>query len=191
MSRFETWSRRKRGLDDTQSTETTDPPVSMPSEVTEAPAEGEKSEIAEASEIVEGSLDDQLPDPDTLGPGSDFKAYLLPGVSASLKRRALRRLYTTGNYNVRDGLDDYDHDYSQLKTLSASASERIRQWTKRVVDEFDDTDKTDTDKTTAEASARHEETREDKEPARQDPEADLTASSEADALSSKPEPDKV
>lgn len=147
MSRFEQWSRRKRGLDDAHPNEPLaqhdiQPPPAP--EVVETLPNDPARESAEPCEIAEGSLDEQLPDPDTLGPGSDFKAFLMPGVSTALRRRALRRMYATGNYHIRDGLDDYDHDYSQMKPLAEGAGERIRQWTKRVADAFDN-DASDTD----------------------------------------------
>ena len=42
--------------------------------------------------------------------------------------RALRRMFKVGNYNVRDGLDDYDDDYSQLTQMAPETGERMRQW---------------------------------------------------------------
>nr|WP_240458040.1 DUF3306 domain-containing protein [Halomonas socia] len=75
-----------------------------------------------------------------MGPGSDFKAFLAPGVSSALKNRALRRLWASGNYNVRDGLDDYDLDYSQMRKMSAATSENVRKWGRKVLDKLEEQD---------------------------------------------------
>lgn len=54
-----------------------------------------------------------LPDPDTLGAGDDFKAFLTDAVPARLKTRALRRLWLSNPVlaNV-DGLVDYGGDFT-------------------------------------------------------------------------------
>lgn len=54
-----------------------------------------------------------LPDPDTLGAGDDFKAFLTDAVPARLKARALRRLWLSNPVlaNV-DGLVDYGGDFT-------------------------------------------------------------------------------
>ncbi|WP_228481487.1 DUF3306 domain-containing protein [Vibrio fluminensis] len=48
----------------------------------------------------------------------------------SVKKAALRKLFLSEEFNVRDGLDDYDEDYSNLKTLSQSVAETLRDWVK-------------------------------------------------------------
>src|SRR5690554_1415852 len=81
--------------------------------------------------------DEELPDPESLPPGSDFSRYLQEGVSQALRRRALRRLWQADHYGVRDGLDDYDDDYSQLEPLAREAAERLRHRGRRVNDFLD------------------------------------------------------
>lgn len=150
MNRFELWSRRKRGLSNERHS-VEDAPLSeasdQQSELREPSSHDEPAEQRQRLESEdaphsapppEGSLDHTLPDPDTLGPGSDFKAYLVPGVSSALKNRALRRLWATGNYNVRDGLDDYDLDYSQMRKMTAETSESVRQWGKKLLDKLEE-----------------------------------------------------
>ncbi|SDK80800.1 Protein of unknown function [Franzmannia pantelleriensis] len=153
MNRFERWSRRKRGLaveqdagDESVGTETPEPAVetaesaSSSEPAAQPPRQRVSDEVGDtpAAPPAEGSLDHTLPAPETLGPGSDFKAYLVPGVSSALKNRALRRLWATGNYNVRDGLDDYDLDYSQMRKMTAETSETVRQWGKKLVEKLDE-----------------------------------------------------
>lgn len=63
----------------------------------------------------------ELPDPDTLEAGSDFKAFLREGVPEELKRRALRRLWRSNPvFGLLDGLNDYDLDYTDAATVVAN-----------------------------------------------------------------------
>lgn len=53
-----------------------------------------------------------LPDPDTLGPGDDFKAFMVREVPAFLRRRALRRLWRLDPVLANlDGLVDHGEDF--------------------------------------------------------------------------------
>ncbi|MYL24716.1 DUF3306 domain-containing protein [Vreelandella massiliensis] len=145
MSRFERWSRAKRGLpvDDEVKGEhpaAEGPPPEAPEPNHQAVEDNQAAEDNEASEAPAkevppepGSLDHTLPDPDTLAADSDFSAFMAPGVSSALRRKALRRLWSTGDYNVRDGLNDYDHDFkAQMKPMAAEMADKVRQWTKKV-----------------------------------------------------------
>lgn len=138
LNRLERWSRRKRGQTMEAPSPEDAPIASVHVEAhDDSPLEAhEPDEPAQPSLAVDdplpGSLDDTLPDPDTLQAGSDFTAFLQKGVSPALKRRALRRLYATGNYNVRDGLDDYDDDYSQLRPLARESAEKLRHWSRQL-----------------------------------------------------------
>lgn len=137
MSRLERWSRKKRGIehesDDSQPVEPIEPQLEVETHAPESEGiDASSSAVGEqeaAAPPLPGSLDHTLPDPDTLPAGSDFSAFMVPGVSAALRRRALRRLWATGNYNVRDGLDDYDADYTQqLKPMASELAGKLRRW---------------------------------------------------------------
>ncbi|WP_404471912.1 DUF3306 domain-containing protein [Vreelandella venusta] len=138
MSRLERWSRKKRGeIEDEQplESEASAPPKAPYSATAAEEGSGASSEqpISQSPDAEEapapGSVDHTLPDPDTLPPGSDFSAFMAAGVSAALRRRALKRLWATGNYNVRDGLDDYDADYrQQLKPMASELAGKLRRW---------------------------------------------------------------
>lgn len=148
MSRWERWSQRKRGVesDDVSPLERDDihtradvaqvddlprndgQPDHEQRRVTK-PADPAASPAA-AEVPPPGSLDETLPDPESLPPGSDFSIFMASGVSKALRRRALKRLWATGNYNVRDGLDDYDADYrQQLKPMASELAGKLRRWT--------------------------------------------------------------
>ncbi|MGR5266156.1 DUF3306 domain-containing protein [Vibrio astriarenae] len=53
---------------------------------------------------------------------------LVSEASESIKKAALRKLFLSEEFNVRDGLDDYDDDYSNLKTLSHGVADKLRYW---------------------------------------------------------------
>ncbi|XKF15719.1 DUF3306 domain-containing protein [Halomonas sp. BLK-85] len=151
MSRFERWSRAKRGLpvDDGSALEA-DASPGEPLSSSVAEDETLKDEASNADELPEeavseevppapGSLDHTLPDPETLDAGSDFSAFMSPGVSSTLRRKALRQLWSTGDYNIRDGLNDYDQDFkAQLKPMAADMADKVRQWSKRVEDALEE-----------------------------------------------------
>ncbi|MDI5891984.1 DUF3306 domain-containing protein [Halomonas rhizosphaerae] len=140
MSRFERWSRLKRG--ELASSETPLPPRGAEAREDDAPdrepleSDHTERDTAPSGSPAPGSLDHTLPDPEALPPGSDIKAYLASGVSSGLRKRALRRLFAADHYGIRDGLDDYDHDYREkLQPLAGEVAERLRNWTRRQLDE--------------------------------------------------------
>ncbi len=111
---LERWSRRKREASRRQR--------SPRAEVREEQAAAVTSPTApQASAEEAGAVDPaHLPDPETLGPDADFRAYLREGVPEELKRRALRRLWRT-NPIIRsvDMLDDYCEDFTDAATVVA------------------------------------------------------------------------
>jgi len=75
--------------------------------------------------------DEDMPPLDTLNEASDYSAFLSTGVSEGLHRLALRKLFSSAGFQVRDGLDDYDNDYNLLvpmrKVLASAAREELAQ----------------------------------------------------------------
>ncbi|AIA73939.1 hypothetical protein FF32_03540 [Halomonas campaniensis] len=152
MSRLERWSRKKRGVESDEADAALDNPpngsaepnseLGLEADALSATSSDTETLDAEASvddaPPLPGSLDHTLPDPDHLPAGSDFSAFMAPGVSAALRRRALKRLWATGNYNVRDGLDDYDADYrQQLKPMATELAGRLRRWANKAEEAVD------------------------------------------------------
>jgi len=143
MTRFSRWSQRKRGLEptDEQTSERSHTPGEEGSvndgaiqddSVTDSRPTAD-SEATTSQEAVE-----ELPDPATLPPGSDLTAYLANGVSREVRRRALKRMFAADHYHHRDGLNDYDDDYRQLKNLSQEVADRLREWTRQPDDQGED-----------------------------------------------------
>ncbi|WP_319537002.1 DUF3306 domain-containing protein [uncultured Vibrio sp.] len=124
------WSKRK--LEESQSTlgEAT------PSDETETDVVGRLSseevlenDIAEVTATTEAS--ETTADADEQKPEEMSIANLLVSeASESVKKAALRKLFLSEEFNIRDGLDDYDDDYSNLKSLSEGVAETLRDWVK-------------------------------------------------------------
>ncbi len=61
--------------------------------------------------------DADMPPLETLDEKSDYSGFFSAGVSEELRKLALRKLFHTPTFNIRDGLDDYDDDYTQFAAL--------------------------------------------------------------------------
>jgi hypothetical protein len=79
-------------------------------------AEREEALAERSDEDILAELD--LPDPDSLGEGDDFKAFLQDTVPARIRTRALRRLWRVNPVlaNV-DGLVDYGEDFNDASFI--------------------------------------------------------------------------
>jgi len=74
-----------------------------------------KSEAAAApvTKPADASPAPQLPALDSLNFESDFKAFMHSKVEETVKRAALKKLFSDPRFNVMDGLDVYIDDYSK------------------------------------------------------------------------------
>jgi hypothetical protein len=130
---FSRWSKRK--LEET-TTEPTDAKVVGSVESTEpetAQAHEELSTEAQtlATEASATETESQQTSSETTDPEEMSVAQLLVSeASESVKKAALRKMFLSEEFNVRDGLDDYDDDYSNLKSLSEGVAETLRDWVK-------------------------------------------------------------
>lgn len=68
----------------------------------------------------------ELPALESLDHTSDLSVFFAQDVPAALKRAALRRVFALPKYNVRDGLDDYDDDYTQFEPLGDTVTADMR-----------------------------------------------------------------
>ncbi|CAA6821751.1 MAG: Unknown protein [uncultured Thiotrichaceae bacterium] len=64
--------------------------------------------------------DDDMPDLESLGEDSDYSGFLSENVSEGLRKLALQKLFGGATYKIRDGLDDYDGDYTTFEKLDPS-----------------------------------------------------------------------
>lgn len=107
---LERWSRRK-----TEATRTVDEPPAEPTDDVSATAA--ETHDATTTTTDESPVEPELPPLDSLDENSNYSAFLAPGVSSDLKRQALRQLFQSPKFNIRDGLDDYDLDFTSFEPL--------------------------------------------------------------------------
>ncbi len=79
----------------------------------------QEAELPEAQpEPVERPLTDaDMPSLETLGEDDSYSGFLSPEVSEKLRKVALRKLFHGAGFNIRDGLDDYDEDFTVFQPL--------------------------------------------------------------------------
>lgn len=61
--------------------------------------------------------DADMPPLESIDATTDMSGFFSPKVSAELRRLALHKLFHLPSYNIRDGLDDYDDDYTKFEPL--------------------------------------------------------------------------
>jgi len=103
------WSARKGEA--RKATEEPAPEVAPPTEPAPEPAfTPEELETLSDAELCQRL---ELPDPETMAMGDDFKVFLHDRVPERLRRVALRRLWRSNpTLACLDGLNDYDEDYT-------------------------------------------------------------------------------
>lgn len=114
------WARRKReaAREKSAADETRRP--DEPRDASEAVGEARDStdEAPEAAVAAENVLtDEDMPPLESLDEDSDYSGFLSSGVSEALRRRALRKLFSSAVFNIPDGLDDYDDDFTSFAAL--------------------------------------------------------------------------
>lgn len=125
-SRLSRWSRRKQQTDE----ETKKQDLAFETGV----------QASAGNELQEGSDEDQaqvapelpvLSDADmepigSLTENSDFSKFMSPGVSDELRKLALRKMFQGPLFNIRDGLDEYDDDYTSFEKLGDIVTSDMR-----------------------------------------------------------------
>ncbi|MCK5360672.1 MAG: DUF3306 domain-containing protein [Gammaproteobacteria bacterium] len=139
------WSRRKHEARSYQLDEESSNKVLM----VEAEIDGAEApvESVEAEEPVELEVylpdDSDMPALESLDEDSDYSGFMSPKVSEGLRTLALRQLFRGSVFNVRDGLDDYDDDFTQFTKLGDIVTAEMRRQMARLKqaseDEQDDT----------------------------------------------------
>lgn len=104
------WSRRKL---EAQQAASIEDPVDLADDPAPAELPIEASE-AEAPPVL---TDADMPALDSLTEESDYSGFMSSGVSDDLRNLALRKLFRASVFNIRDGLDEYDEDYTEFEKL--------------------------------------------------------------------------
>ena len=78
---------------------------------------GDAASVSDRTDNRQVLTDADMPDISSLTFDSVFSDFMSPGVSEKLRKRALRKLFHNDVFNIRDGLDEYDGDYTQFEKL--------------------------------------------------------------------------
>lgn len=127
------WSRRK--VLSRSGEELPEPAQEADEELPEASAPGQES-----SPVVEEALPEhpgeeagvpqdaepELPPLESLDENSDYSAFLGDGVPADVRQKALNKLFHSPKFNIRDGLDDYDWDFTNPEPLGDIITAEMR-----------------------------------------------------------------
>jgi hypothetical protein len=75
--------------------------------------------------------DADMPPLESLDKDSDYSVFMSPGVSEQLRTLALRKLFHLPAFNITDGLNDYDEDYTQFASLGGVVTHEMKRLLKR------------------------------------------------------------
>jgi len=73
-----------------------------------------------------------MPALESLDEDSDYSGFMSPKVSDGLRTLALRQLFRGSTFGVRDGLDDYDDDFTQFAKLGDVVTAEMRRQVARL-----------------------------------------------------------
>ena len=114
----------------------------------------------------------ELPPLESLGEDSDYSAFMGEGVPADLRQKALKKLFHSPKFNVRDGLDDYDWDFSNPEPLGDIVTAEMRYRIERELERLAGLDEDEEKPEDAPAVAAVDAGEHDETDNREDPEAD-------------------
>ena len=102
--RLSRWSRRKQASRVEQN-------------ATHSPVVAAAMENEAEEQLLQHLTDEDMPPLETLSEESDYTGFLSPKVSDELRKLALRKLFHCSRFNICDGLDDYDEDFTKFAKL--------------------------------------------------------------------------
>lgn len=131
------WSKRKQEQTRDETDNATEVLVSseyVEADVSAVTAEAESGAVNDEEQAPPPSMEDV----ERLKEGDSVSAFLAKGVASQVKKAALRKLFHSEAYNIRDGMNDYDFDYTNRESLTAEVAQSLRQWTKEKLEPLDD-----------------------------------------------------
>ena len=127
------WSRRKAQVRSGEVPAEPPPPSPpLPPPVSAPALEAAPAAVAEVPPLP------TLEDVAKLTHDADFSRYVLPGVDESVKRAAMKKLFSDPHFNVMDGLDVYIDDYGIPDPIPEAMLRRMTQ--SKFLRLFDDDD---------------------------------------------------
>ncbi len=111
-SRLHRWSRQKAEASEQQDQAEAEQPDPIPStdDGSNAIGDHENDQTAETKPV-------ELPPIESLGDESDYSMFMTDEVEESIRKLALRKLFKAPFFNIRDGLNDYDEDFTTFAEL--------------------------------------------------------------------------
>jgi len=119
QNRLSRWSERKRLAQREPTAVAAEPAVAE-----EPPDTPLDSATTEVDEVVLSDAD--MPAIDTIDSDSDISCFFNKGVSEPLRQLALRQLFRSPVFNITDGLNDYDEDYTSFEPLGDIVTSDMR-----------------------------------------------------------------
>ena len=92
-------------------------------ELDEAVLNGEQDALAQQPDSTEAQeekpplTDEDMPPIETMGEDDNYGDFLSPKVSEKLRKAAVRKRFHGAGFKIRDGLDDYDEDFTFFEPL--------------------------------------------------------------------------
>ena len=133
------WSRRKR-----EAARTAQPPVEP---AAPAPAAAAPAVVVPPTPVQ--AEPPPLPPVESLTLESDFAPFLSAKVDETVKRAAMRKLFSDPHFNVMDGLDIYIDDYSKPDPMPEGFLDKLADVYKTLEEKAADAAKSDAPDTTA------------------------------------------
>ncbi|NOH54326.1 DUF3306 domain-containing protein [Vibrio coralliilyticus] len=94
-------------------------------------------EVVEQTEGDDGSTDNEL---EQDSEETSVAALLVSEAESAVKKAALRKLFLSGEFSEIDRLNDYDHDYKALRSLSTDLAAKLREWVNQDDEQENSTD---------------------------------------------------
>ncbi len=90
------------------------------------------------AKIPEEQTDADMPSLESLNEDSDYSMFFSSKVSEELRQLALRKLFGSSKFNLKDGLDDYDEDFKGFRALGDMLTSDMRYHIERTLEEQED-----------------------------------------------------
>ncbi|WP_158107373.1 DUF3306 domain-containing protein [Vibrio furnissii] len=116
------WSQRK--LEPQEESALVEAPTASVETDVEHTEDVELTDGVELTEAHTGSAEETTQD----AKAPSIAALLASEATQQVKKAALRKLFLSGEFSEVDRLNDYDHDYTAVKSLSTEVAQGLRDW---------------------------------------------------------------
>ena len=128
------WSQRKIEQQNLDAADASNQALALDDPASLTPSEPQNESVADVeNEIV--LTDADMPDIESLNESSNFSQFFSSGVSEELRDLALQKLFRLPEFNLRDGLNDYDEDFSKMTALTEAVASQLRKWVEEKTEE--------------------------------------------------------